>query len=183
MRQEHVILLNEQDQPCGTLEKYAAHTATTPCTPLSRAGYLTSRANCWSPAARCTKSLARCLDQLCLRSPAVGRNQRSRYCPPGSLRTGCRYQLAHPVYADFRYRATDPSGIVENEVCPVYAAHIVSELQLNPDEVMDCQWSNLENVLSGIDATPWAFSPWMVMQVANKEARALLQNYCQQIIA
>lgn len=30
MRQEHVILLNEQDQPCGTLEKYAAHTATTP---------------------------------------------------------------------------------------------------------------------------------------------------------
>ena len=88
-----------------------------------------------------------------------------------------------PYTLTFRYRATDPSGIVENEVCPVYAAHIVSELQLNPDEVMDCQWSNLEDVLSGIDATPWAFSPWMVMQVANKEARALLQNYCQQIIA
>lgn len=72
---------------------------------------------------------------------------------------------------------------MENEVCPVYAAHIVSPLQLNPDEVMDCQWSSLEDVLSGIDATPWAFSPWMVMQVADKEARALLRNYYQQIIA
>lgn len=38
MRQEHVILLNEQDQPCGTLEKYAAHTATTP---------LHSAFSCW----------------------------------------------------------------------------------------------------------------------------------------
>jgi isopentenyl-diphosphate delta-isomerase len=72
---------------------------------------------------------------------------------------------------------------VENEVCPVYAAHIVSPLQLNADEVMDYQWSDLEYVLSGIDATPWAFSPWMVMQVSNKEARAQLRNYCQQIIA
>jgi isopentenyl-diphosphate delta-isomerase len=94
-----------------------------------------------------------------------------------SLRTGCRYQLAHPVYADFRYRATDPSGIVENEVCPVYAAHIVSELQLNPDEVMDYQWSNLEDVLSGIDATPWAFSPWMVME-ANRRACAVAE-FCR----
>lgn len=66
---------------------------------------------------------------------------------------------------------------MENEVCPVYAAHIVSELQRNPDEVMDSQWSNLEDVLSGIDATPWAFSPWMVMQVSGVKARELLRKF------
>lgn len=182
MRQEHVILLNEQDQPCGTLEKYAAHTATTPCTPLSRAGYLTSRANCWSPAARCTKSGGVWTNSVC-GHPQLGETNEAAIVRRARFELGADINLLTPVYADFRYRATDPSGIVENEVCPVYAAHIVSELQLNPDEVMDCQWSNLEDVLSGIDATPWAFSPWMVMQVANKEARALLQNYCQQIIA
>ena len=73
-----------------------------------------------------------------------------------------------------RYR---PEWNCGNEVCPVYAAHIVSELQLNPDEVMDCQWSNLEDVLSGIDATPWAFSPWMVMQVSDVKARELLRKF------
>lgn len=66
---------------------------------------------------------------------------------------------------------------MENEVCPVYAAHIVSELQLNPDEVIDSQWSNLEDVLSGIDAMPWAFSPWMVMQVSDVKARELLRKF------
>ena len=30
MRQEHVILLDAQDTPSGTLEKYTAHTVNTP---------------------------------------------------------------------------------------------------------------------------------------------------------
>ncbi|MHA6496667.1 hypothetical protein ACX3VG_06865, partial [Escherichia coli] len=34
-------------------------------------------------------------------------------------------------------------------------------------------------VLHGIDATPWAFSPWMVMQAANSEARKLLSAFAQ----
>ena len=42
---------------------------------------------------------------------------------------------------------------------------------------MDYQWSNLEDVLSGIDATPWAFSPWMVMQASNDKARELLRKF------
>ncbi|MGQ7190242.1 hypothetical protein ACUODJ_50655, partial [Escherichia sp. HC-CC] len=77
-------------------------------------------------------------------------------------------------YPDFRYRATDPSGIVENEVCPVFAARTTSALQINDDEVMDYQWCDLADVLHGIDATPWAFSPWMVMQATNREARIRL---------
>ena len=184
MRQEHVILLNEQDQPCGTLEKYAAHTATTP---------LHSAFSCWifneqGQLLVTRRSLHKkawpgvWTNSVC-GHPQLGETHEAAIVRRARFELGADINLLTPVYADFRYRATDPSGIVENEVCPVYAAHIVSELQLNPDEVMDCQWSNLEDVLRGIDATPWAFSPWMVMQVANKEARALLQNYCQQIIA
>ncbi|MCN4964938.1 isopentenyl-diphosphate delta-isomerase, partial [Escherichia coli] len=77
------------------------------------------------------------------------------------------------------YRATDPNGIVENEVCPVFAARTTSALQINDDEVMDYQWCDLADVLHGIDATPWAFSPWMVMQAANSEARKLLSAFAQ----
>ena len=97
----------------------------------------------------------------------------------------CRYELGveitppESIYPDFRYRATDPSGIVENEVCPVFAARTTSALQINDDEVMDYQWCDLADVLHGIDATPWAFSPWMVMQAANSEARKLLSAFAQ----
>ncbi|EGD8223995.1 isopentenyl-diphosphate Delta-isomerase, partial [Escherichia coli] len=97
----------------------------------------------------------------------------------------CRYELGveitppESIYPDFYYRATDPNGIVENEVCPVFAARTTSALQINDDEVMDYQWCDLADVLHGIDATPWAFSPWMVMQAANSEARKLLSAFAQ----
>ena len=124
-----------------------------PCTLLSHAGYLTSRVN-WPGV--WTNSVCG--------HPQLGESTEAAIIRRACFELGADIDSLSPVYADFRYCATDPSGIVENEVCPVYAAHIVSELQLNPDEVMDSQWSNLEDVLSGIDATQWAFSPWMVMQ-------------------
>ncbi|MCX2351587.1 isopentenyl-diphosphate delta-isomerase, partial [Escherichia coli] len=51
--------------------------------------------------------------------------------------------------------------------------------QINDDEVMDYQWCDLAAVLRGIDATPWAFSPWMVMQATNREARKRLSAFTQ----
>lgn len=180
MRQEHVILLNEQGQPCGTLEKYAAHTATTP---------LHSAFSCW---------LFNDQGQLLVtrRSlhkkawPGVWTNSVCGHPQSGETITDAIIRRAHfemgteiaeltPVYPDFRYRTADPGGIVENEVCPVYAARVVSQLQPNTDEVMDYQWSELEDVLRALDATPWAFSPWMVLQTANPAARALLLNYAR----
>jgi isopentenyl-diphosphate delta-isomerase len=136
MRQEHVILVNEQGQPLA-LRKYAAHTATTPLHLAFSAGYLTSRANVWSPAARCKKP-----------GPASGPTPfaatRSRVKRPKPIIRRCRFELGAdidsltpcmPIAIE-----TDPSGIVENEICPVFAAHIISPLQINADEVMDYQW-------------------------------------------
>ncbi|GAA1936867.1 isopentenyl-diphosphate Delta-isomerase [Microbacterium aoyamense] len=70
-------------------------------------------------------------------------------------------ELALPL---FRYRATDASGIVEHEVCPVYTARTSDELTLNPLEVIDAQWVDPVDLATSIDATPWAFSPWLVLQ-------------------
>jgi hypothetical protein len=66
------------------------------------------------------------------------------------------------VAPEFRYRETDPSGIVENEICPVFAARITNDVTINEDEVMDYQW--VDALFRALDATPWAFSPWMVME-------------------
>src|SRR5690606_4528785 len=59
---------------------------------------------------------------------------------------------------DFRYRATDASGIVENEVCPVYLAVTDEEPRPNPDEVMDLRWVDPAALGTALRATPWAFS-------------------------
>ncbi|MET1043076.1 MAG: isopentenyl-diphosphate Delta-isomerase [Microbacteriaceae bacterium] len=70
-------------------------------------------------------------------------------------------QLELPL---FRYRAIDPSGIVENEICPVYVAQTDAVPNPHPHEVMDFAWVVPTALGASIRLTPWAFSPWLVMQ-------------------
>lgn len=69
------------------------------------------------------------------------------------------------VLPEFRYRAVDASGVVENEICPVYVARVVGDVTPNPDEVSEHVWAPAGQVRAAVGATPWAFSPWMVRQL------------------
>lgn len=70
-------------------------------------------------------------------------------------------ELALPL---FRYRAVDANGVVENEVCPVYTARVDREPRLNPHEVLEARWVDPADLARSLRATPWAFSPWLVLQ-------------------
>jgi isopentenyl-diphosphate delta-isomerase len=70
-------------------------------------------------------------------------------------------ELALPL---FRYRATDANGIVEHELCPVYTARTMREPVLNPLEVVDAKWVDPADLAVSLVTTPWAFSPWLVLQ-------------------
>lgn len=71
-----------------------------------------------------------------------------------------------PVLPAFRYRATDANGTVENELCPVYIARAEREPHPNPHEVAEYLWAQPADLRAAATATPWAFSPWLVLQVA-----------------
>lgn len=75
-------------------------------------------------------------------------------------------ELALPL---FRYRATDADGIVENEVCPVYLARTASEPDPNPREVAEYRWVDPAELGRAVEAAPWAFSPWLVLQARQLE--------------
>ena len=68
------------------------------------------------------------------------------------------------VLPDFRYRAMDASGMVENEVCPVYRATTVDDVVANPAEVIEYHWVTPAALRTAIGTTPFAFSPWIVLQ-------------------
>ena len=178
MQTEHVILLNAQGVPTGTLEKYAAHTADTR---LHRA-FSSWLFNAKGQLLVTRRALSKKAWPGVWTNSVCGHPQLGESNEDAVIRR-CRYELGveitppESIYPDFRYRATDPNGIVENEVCPVFAARTTSALQINDDEVMDYQWCDLADVLHGIDATPWAFSPWMVMQATNREARKRLSAF------
>lgn len=78
---------------------------------------------------------------------------------------GAAVGRVHLVAPDFRYRAVDPGGIVENEVCPVYTATLESVLEPNPEELTQWQWVDPAQLRAAAAAAPFAFSPWMVEQL------------------
>ena len=78
---------------------------------------------------------------------------------------GTRVTEVRPALPDFRYRAVDDSGVVENEICPVYTARLAAPVDPRADEVCAWHWARPEDVRAAVDATPFAFSPWMVEQV------------------
>jgi isopentenyl-diphosphate Delta-isomerase len=78
------------------------------------------------------------------------------------------------VLPDFAYRAEDASGVVENEICPVFVAeslHPSPAPRPNPREVMDFAWCTWGEMAAAMAATPFAFSPWAVQQVGQLSGR------------
>lgn len=177
-RQEHVVLLDEPCSPVGTMEKYAAHTSHTPlhlafsCWIFNHAGQLLVT----------RRALSKKAWPGVWTNSVCGHPQQGEPIEQAVIRR-CRYEVGAeicnitPVYPAFRYRSTDPTGIVENEICPVYAARLTNTLHLNHDEVMDCQWAELDDILQAIQATPWAFSPWMALQASSPKAREQLRAF------
>ncbi|MFJ4222597.1 isopentenyl-diphosphate Delta-isomerase [Microbacterium sp. NPDC089695] len=69
------------------------------------------------------------------------------------------------VLPDYRYRAVDASGIVENEICPVHIAHAGGPLDPDPSEVAEWTWADPADVAAAATSAPFAFSPWLVEQL------------------
>lgn len=69
------------------------------------------------------------------------------------------------VLPDFRYRAVDASGVVENELCPVLVGRAVGDLGPDPAEVCQHAWVEWPDLVAAVRATPEVYSPWSARQV------------------
>lgn len=69
------------------------------------------------------------------------------------------------VLGDFSYRAVSPEGIVENELCPVFVATVDADPDPDLAEVVQWGWVAWESFRELTRSSPWAVSPWSVLQV------------------
>lgn len=109
--------------------------------------------------------------------PGVWTNSFCGHPRPGEVMTDAVHRRAQDelglsvtgvtlVLPDYRYRAVDASGIVENEICPVHIALADGELSPSPDEVAEWAWVDPQDFADAVAAAPFAFSPWLVEQLA-----------------
>ena len=97
--------------------------------------------------------------------PSPGEPQPDAIARRGSFELGITVTALEVVLPDFRYRAVDASGIVENEVCPVYRAVTTDVVMPNPAEVSEFAWLDPHALRQAVTAAPFAFSPWLGWQL------------------
>lgn len=76
----------------------------------------------------------------------------------------------------FRYRAVDDSGIVENEICPVWLLDADLTPEPNPEEVAALRWVTTAELDAVVRHAPFLISPWAVLQWQALRAAGLAGN-------
>ncbi|WP_193314876.1 isopentenyl-diphosphate Delta-isomerase [Georgenia thermotolerans] len=172
---EEVVLLDDAGRPVGLADKARVHTDHTPlhlafsCHVLDGAGrvLVTRRAlskltwpGVWTNA-------------FC-GHPAPGERVEDAITRRGRFELGLEVPRADEVLPDFRYRAVDASGVVENEICPVYLTRVTADPVPEPTEVAEYRWVEAADLVAAVRAAPFAFSPWLGLQLTDDRLVAAL---------
>jgi isopentenyl-diphosphate delta-isomerase len=163
---EQVVLLSEAGKPIGVADKASVHGDDTPLHLAFSCHVFDARGRVLVTRRAVTK----------LTFPGVWTNAFCGHPGPDEdiedavRRRGLR-ELSLPigeldlVLPDFRYRAVDAAGVVENEVCPVYRTVVRDDPMPKADEADDWAWVVPADLVKAVTATPFAFSPWLVLQL------------------
>ena len=164
---EQVVLVDDAGSPTGVADKATVHGEQTPlhlafsCHVFDRDGrvLVTRRAlgkltwpGVWTNA-------------FC-GHPAPGEHLEDAVRRRGARELGLTLGGLEVVLPDFRYRAVDASGVVENEICPVYRAVVDAYPVPAADEVAEWVWTPFAALRDAVASAPYAFSPWLALQLA-----------------
>lgn len=171
---ELVVLASADGTPIGTADKATVHTDNTPLHLAFSAWIIREGQVLITRRALSKKTWPGVWTNSFCGHPGPGESDEAAVQRRAEFEVGITAQLApEPILPGFAYQATDASGIVENEICPVYVAELPAdaELEPNPDEICEFAWVDADKLIAAADATPFAFSPWLIEELSHPELR------------
>ncbi|APU16643.1 MULTISPECIES: isopentenyl-diphosphate Delta-isomerase [Actinoalloteichus] len=163
---ELVVLLDDQYARTGTAPKASIHTKDTPL-------HLAFSCYVFGPDGRVLltrRALGKktwpgvWTNSFC-GHPGPGESIQDAVARRGRQELGIAIADPRTVLPDFRYTATDASGIVENEFCPVWTATVDSDPNPEPAEVCEWRWADWADLVTVADRMPYLLSPWAQLQI------------------
>jgi len=166
---DHVVLLSTDREPVGSAPRAYVHTRDTPLH-LAFSLYVFNESGevLLTRRALTKRTWPGVWTNTCCGHPRPGEDMVEAIRRRLTDELGLAVDELVCVLPDFAYTATDASGIVENEVCPVFStvlAHPIPALSPNPAEVVDWEWVTWESLAESARLTPFIFSPWAVRQL------------------
>lgn len=170
---ESVVLLDEAGCPSGTADKVAVHHA---CTPLHLAFscYLFNEAGQFllTRRAESKRTFPGLWTNTCCGHPLPGELMADSVLRRLREELGIGAAMLTLVLPRFRYQARMANGVLENEVCPVYAAYAagLSLPEPDPAEIAEVRWVDWDEFCEAVRAGRQSVSPWCAMQLAELTA-------------
>lgn len=169
---DEVVLLSEQGEPIGATARIPIHGPDTPLHLAFSSHLFNSRGQVLISRRAVSKvTWAGVWTNSCCGHPRPGEAIEDAVRRRVREELGLTVLSLAPGIPDFRYRAVDASGVVENEICPVFVARVADGDPVpDPDEVAEWEWVDWADLVAAIRAVPRAFSPWSVRQVPALDA-------------
>lgn len=168
MKLQQVILVNEQDEPTGTMEKMAAHKkgllhrAFSVFIFNSKGELLLQRRalNKYHSGGLWTNS--------CCSHPEPG--EETPVAAQRRLQEEMGFTSPLEKIFDFIYKAEFDNGLTEYEFDHVFAGEYEGTIEYNKEEVMDYCYKSLRDVRSSLQEHPQKFSSWFQLAFPRTEA-------------
>lgn len=162
-----VVLLDEHGQSIGSADRMSVHGADTPLH-LAFSCYLFDRAGrvLITRRALTKRTWPGVWTNSCCGHPRPGEAPLDAVRRRLGEELGVGLDSPRLVLPRFQYRAVDNSGVVENELCPVWVG-VIDTLPPTPDpeEVDDLCWVEWPTLVGMARSAPALLSPWSVLQI------------------
>lgn len=176
---EHVVLVNENNEPIGTMPKSKVHSRETPL----------HRAFSVFIFHQDRKLLLQQRSKTKITWPLIWSNSCCGHPRPGeSTIEAAKRRVKEELGIDieqieemtpYRYKFTF-NNIMENEICPILVGITSKEIKVNSNEINDFIWMDWDKFLAKITKYPDKYSPWcaeeaLILSKLNK-FKILLKN-------
>lgn len=163
-----VVLLDENGHPCGLADRTRVHTSDTPLH-LAFSIHLRDETGAVLVTRRALgkPTWPGVWTNSCCGHPRPGESMDDAIRRRVEQELGLQVSDIHCVLPEYRYRAVDSSGVVENEVCPVHLGTVRrSQLRPDPGEVAEYGWVSWSHLVATAASLPMLLSPWSVEQIS-----------------
>lgn len=157
--EEHVVLVNEQNEILGVAAKATVHTTDTPLHRGFSVFVFNPQGKFLITQRAPGKTFGGVWTNTVCGHPALAEAPSEAVVRRLQQELGITIDQPRHVH-DYRYRVADAQGIVENEICPVFIGITTDEPQPKPKEIAAWRWVEWEWFLKEIVSNPQPYSPW-----------------------
>lgn len=159
--EEYVVLVDEEDQEIGIEKKLTVHTSRTP---LHRAFSLFLFKNkkelLLQQRAEAKKTWPLVWSNSCCGHPLPEESYESAVIRRARFELGVQLTSVIKI-SDYRY-CFSKDGVMENEICPIFAGFYDGRVMPNQEEVQNVRWIQWDDWLEETSKYPDRYSPWCI---------------------